>query len=244
MALSSAYKSDIGIRPKYNEDYIFVDDELGLFIIADGMGGHEAGEVASEMAATMLNNLVRSQLQQNQQPSGADIRSILVEGIKTTNAHIYNAGQELEQKRPMGTTILAALVQPSIVYISHVGDSRAYLARDGALIRLTEDDSWSALLASKGLPADLEGRGPMAHVLTQAVGHKPEVKPSFREVFLLTGDWLLLCSDGLWNMLPDDQINTWLNTPEGDPSEIAESLVAAANEGGGKDNISVIVIKV
>jgi protein phosphatase len=208
------------------------------------MGGHEAGEVASEMAATTLNDFIRGELQHKQQLSGANIRSILVEGIKTTNTHIYQAGQELEQKRPMGTTILAALVQPSMAYISHVGDSRAYLAREGSLIRLTEDDSWNALLASKGLPVDLEGKGPMAHVLTQAIGHRPEVKPSFREVVLLPGDWLLLCSDGLWNMLPDDQINARLNTNKSGPSEVVESLVAAANEAGGKDNISVITINI
>jgi len=244
MTILSAYTSDIGVKPTHNEDYVFVDEELGLFIIADGMGGHEAGEIASKMAVTTLNDLVSCELQKNPQLSGVDIRSMLVEAVKTTNMRIYNAGQELEQKRQMGTTLLALLVQSSIAYISHVGDSRAYLARQGSLIRLTEDDSWNALLASKGLPPDLEGKGPMAHVLTQAVGHKPEVKPSFREVILLPGDWLLLCSDGLWNMVPDSLISPIFNAPDAGPSDMVESLVAAAKEAGGKDNISVIAVHI
>lgn len=244
MATVSAYKSDVGLRRRQNEDYVWVNDQLGLYIVADGMGGQEAGDVASEMAATTVANLIDEQLQQQATATSTKtLRDIITGAIETANKIVFEAGQASDQKRRMGCTIVVALIQSTVAYISHVGDSRAYLIRDGRIIRLTEDDSWDALLASRGMKGSAEGESPMSHVLTKAIGHKPELKPSFREVILLPQDLLLLCSDGLWNMLNDEQTLAEIQKSLSRPEQVVEALVAAANEAGGKDNISVVAIK-
>lgn len=245
MAIVSAHKSDVGLRRRHNEDYIWADDEIGLYIVADGMGGQEAGEVASRMAATTVSKLISNQLKNSAQPpSPQAVKELLTQSIQTANTEIFNTGKEKGQKRRMGTTIVVALVQPSVAYISHVGDSRAYLVRNGMLIPLTEDDSWDALLAARGRAKSEDKPGGMSHVLTKAVGHKPEVKPSFRDITLLSGDWLLLCSDGLWNMLEDQQTLNKLKEADSNPDQVVDALVEAANQAGGKDNISVVVVKI
>jgi protein phosphatase len=145
----------------------------------------------------------------------------------------------------MGTTIVVALVRSSVAYISHVGDARAYLARGATLMQLTKDDSWKVQFGDKNLSSKTDiPEGKFDHILTKAIGQDTDLNPSSTEVKLAPGDWLLLCSDGLWNMVEDEQILAELQNESNDPAQVVEALIAAANEAGGKDNISVIAIKI
>jgi len=241
MPIISASKNDIGRNYKRaNEDYIWIDDQVGLYIVADGMGGQEAGEVASQMAATTVAKLMIDQLQAAASRLSADaIRKLMIDAIESANAIVYQASQDAGHRRGMGTTIVMALIQPDTAYISHAGDSRAYLIRPASIIQLTEDDSW-ANFGQKNLGSKTKIGG---HILTKAVGQNSSVDPSFTELPFTMGDTLLLCSDGLWNMLDDEQILAELDQAGDRIDQAAEALVAAANAAGGKDNISVIIIK-
>jgi protein phosphatase len=227
-----------------NDDYVWVDDAVGLYIVADGMGGHESGNVASQMTATTVGPMVIEHLQAETPPYSPElVKTALTAAIESANAAVFQAATEAEQKRKMGTTIVVTLIAGSHVFISHAGDSRAYLARAGQLQQLTEDDSWGAQFAAAGKKTEGE-RGRFDHFLTKSIGQESPIHPSFREFSVEPGDWLLLCSDGLWNMVSDEQILTELQRPEVTPHHVAETLVSAANAAGGKDNISVIAIKI
>ncbi len=246
MTILSAYKSDVGRQRQQNEDYIWVNEQTRLYIVADGMGGHEAGDVASQLAATTVGQMVTGQLKAKTEPlSTAAIRELMTEAIEAANETVFNAAKEAGQKRRMGATIVMALVRPPVAYISHAGDARAYLVRGPILMQLTEDDSWGAQLAAANsrTKANTQKRK-LDHILTKAVGQDSLLKPSFTEVRVASGDWLLLCSDGLWNMVADEQTLAELQKADDDPSQAVEALVAAANDAGGKDNISVVAIKI
>lgn len=246
MTIVAAQKCDIGRKRPQNEDYAWVDEETGLYIVADGMGGHEAGEVASRLAATTVGQFLIEELKDKTEPvSAAVIKELMTEAIETANETVFNAAKAAAQKRRMGATIVVALVRPSIAYISHAGDARAYLARGSTLMQLTEDDSWGAKFAAADTQAKANVQNTrLGHVLTKAVGQESLIKPSFTEVKMTAGDWLLLCSDGLWNMVEDEQTLAELKKAENNPGRAVEALVAAANAAGGKDNITVIAIKI
>lgn len=245
MTILFAYQSDVGLKRNQNEDYIWTDKQTGLFIVADGMGGHEAGEVASELAATTIGELITDQLEANTEPISAEtIQSLIIRAIEIANELVFKKGQEAAQVRPMGTTIVVALVQPALAYISHVGDARAYLIRGATLMRLTKDDTWGAQLETLDASSQekLQSRK-LDSILTKTVGQGSSLEPSFVEVNIAPEDWLLLCSDGLWNMVDDEQILTAFQEPDVTPTAVVKGLVAAANAAGGKDNISIVAIK-
>jgi serine/threonine protein phosphatase PrpC len=242
MKIVSAHKTDIGQVYQRNDDYVWVDDAAGLYILADGMGGHEAGDVASSMTANSVGQAVAVRLA-IQAHSPAQLKKLLTGAIENANEAVFEASQKAEQKRRMGTTIVLALVQESMAYISHAGDSRAYLIRGEAIRQLTEDDSWGAQFASSGVDVAQSEQGRFDHFLTKSVGQEEMLDPSFLEVELKPDDWILLCSDGLWNMVGNDAILAELQQAGDDPAPVVENLVAAANQAGGRDNISVVVIK-
>jgi protein phosphatase len=242
MAIVSAYKTDTGQRRRRNEDFVWVNESARLFIVADGMGGHEAGDVASELAANTVAEWVTSELKDKTEPIlPAIVTRILIDAVEEANKTVFHAAKEAGQKRHMGTTIVVALVRSSVAYISHVGDARAYLARGATLMQLTKDDSWKAQFGPKEMNIS---QGKFDHILTKAIGQDSELDPSSTEVKMAPGDWLLLCSDGLWNMIEDDEILTRLQEADDDPDRAVDTLVAAANAAGGKDNISVAAIKI
>jgi protein phosphatase len=246
MTIASAHESDVGAKRKRNEDYVWVDEPSGLFIVADGMGGHEAGDVASQLAATTVGEIILDELKVRTEPiSPTIIAKMMTDAIETANTIVFNAAQEAGQKRRMGTTIVVALVRSSVTYISHVGDARAYLVRGATLMQLTKDDSWKVEFGARVSPqqAGIQD-SKFDHILTKAIGQDSLLKPSSTEVQITPGDWLLLCSDGLWNMVEDNQILAELQNAGDDPAHAVETLVTAANEAGGKDNISVVAIKV
>src|SRR5262245_36288110 len=141
MPVISAHKSDIGRKKSRNEDFVWVDDQSGLYILADGMGGQEAGEVASELAATTIRTFIEDRLKLNPQDLSTEtVKALLVQALETANTTVFNAAQAAGHRRQMGTTVIVAVHQDSTIYLSHAGDSRAYLVqRNHKLRQLTED---------------------------------------------------------------------------------------------------------
>jgi len=243
MNIAAAYKCNIGRVRQQNDDFVWSDAALGVFIVADGMGGLEAGDVASRMTADTVSSMLAVAFNSAPTPhTEAEIFELMIEAIETANRTVFAAAQTGESKRRMGTTIVAAVVQPDQVYISHAGDSRAYLARGANLTQLTEDDSWGAQFAAVGGGANPQ-KGRFDHFLTKSVGQEWQLDPSFIKLQPQPNDWLILCSDGLWNMVDNQRMLAILNQSEQTPQQAVDALVDAANAAGGKDNISVVVVK-
>jgi serine/threonine protein phosphatase PrpC len=264
MTTVHAQKTDTGRVRDHNEDYVWVDEQAGVYIVADGLGGHEAGEVASGLAATTVGEMIAARIVGGAALLSAEAaRELLTDSIETANEKVSALAEVEKQDQRMGTVIVVALVRPPIVYdihigfgrayflrpcvayISHAGDARAYLVRGSAISLLTEDDSLVAQLVADGAISEVEAREhPQRNLITKMVGQDRPVQPSFAEVALEAGDWLLLCSDGLWGMVDDEAILGHLLEADGDPARVTEALISAANAAGGRDNISVVAIRV
>ncbi len=246
MTFLSAHKSDPGRKLDHNQDYLWLDDAAGIYIVADGMGGQDAGELASELAATTTGEFIRDRLRTAPDPlSTAAAKELIITALETANEAVLTAAQQARQDRPMGAAIVLALVCPPTVYICHAGDARAYLGRDSKLTRLMVDDSWVARLVGAGVITEEQARyHPLGNILTKAVGHESPLEPAFKDVAVAPGDWLLLCSDGLWKMVGDELMMTELQRVNSTPASIVEALVEAANAAGGNDNISLILVKI
>lgn len=224
--------TDVGRVREHNEDSLFVAPPL--FVVADGMGGHAAGEVASELAIQTISDLAPAY------PNGP----MLGMAVETANQAVYNAAQENERRSGMGTTVTAAMVMGGRLVIAQVGDSRAYLLSRGTLQQLTHDHSLMAEMIDAGQITPEEARvHPKRNYITRALGTSPTVRPDLYELNVSAGDRLLLCSDGLSGMIDDDAIKQLLTTFR-DPQTCAEQLVVAANEAGGHDNITAVVVDV
>jgi protein phosphatase len=224
--------TDVGRVREGNEDAYLVDDAMGLVAVADGMGGHRAGEVASSTALEALRAAVNA---------GRPLR----EAIEDANAAVYAKSLTDPSLRGMGTTLTAGtLVAGGTLLVGHVGDSRAYLLHDAELRRLTTDHSLVEELVRDGrLTADEAAVHPQRSIITRALGLDPSVEVDVYPVDLAPGDRILLCSDGLTGMVQSDEIAAALRR-ELDPTRAANSLIDAANSAGGEDNITVIVVAV
>jgi serine/threonine protein phosphatase PrpC len=222
-------KSDIGRARERNEDSLLLSDPL--FAVADGMGGHKGGNVASAMALETLEEAARSgQL------------SELVEKVKEANVHVLGRGEAERDLQGMGTTLTAVKTDGTKAYLVHIGDSRAYLLRDGALQQLTQDHTLVQRMVDEGrLTKEEAEHHPQRSILTRALGVDADAEPDPLTLDLLAGDRLLLCTDGLTGMVGIDRIH---ETLEGEPDAqvAADRLVDAANDAGGEDNITVIVL--
>ncbi|MGH9012947.1 MAG: Stp1/IreP family PP2C-type Ser/Thr phosphatase, partial [Acidimicrobiia bacterium] len=232
MRLVAAKKTDPGRVREGNEDGYLVDDRMGLFAVADGMGGHQAGEVASATALEALRAAVAS---------GEPIR----DAIDRANEAVLERSAGDERLRGMGTTMTAGtLAAGGTLLLGHVGDSRAYLARDGELTQVTEDHSLVEEMVRRGeLTPEQAEVHPRRSVITRALGIEPGVEVDLYPVELHEGDRMLLCSDGLTTMIRAEEIAAILRG-EPDPQRAANTLVEAANAAGGEDNITVLVIDV
>ena len=222
--------TDPGLTRPQNEDGFIV--EPPLYAVADGMGGHRAGEVASRVAlAELLSNAPRT----------ADAKA-LARAVRAANRAVIESAEKSRTRSGMGTTMTAAMVDGAHITIAHVGDSRAYLLHDGRLTRITEDHSMVADLVRQGLLTEEDARfHPQRSVITRALGSDRNMLADLYEVEASPGDRLLLTTDGLTGMLPDDYIAELL-TAETEPQDAATTLVDAANRAGGYDNITVIVV--
>ena len=231
---SYARASDTGRKRRHNEDSFVVQPPL--FAVADGMGGAQAGEVASKLAAAALEETDPGSL------SGPDK---LVSLIREANRRVYERASSDPSTSGMGTTMTVALVEGQHVTIGHVGDSRAYLVREGTLEQLTEDHSLvNELLKSGKLSREEAEVHPQRSVITRAVGTDPDVDVDAFVVDASIGDIFLLCSDGLTDMVADDDIRDTVERHRDDLDRATKSLVSAANRGGGEDNITVVAFQI
>ena len=243
-------QTDVGRRRKLNEDNVLVDDEVGLYAVCDGMGGHNAGEVASKMAIETLESFIQKSHREKEitWPYGLDVNlsfdgNRLKTALALANKRVYKAADNREDYTGMGTTVVAALARENRLTVGSAGDSRCYLVRDGVLSQVTRDDSWVSAAWAEGIltPEEIE-RHPLKNVITKAVGAKDSIDIDIVEQELQPGDVVLLCSDGLHGMIHDDVILSLLH-PIDSLAAAAQSLVDAANEAGGKDNVSVVLVR-
>ncbi len=228
--------TDVGRRRENNQDQLLVDEQRDVYAIADGMGGHAAGEVASSIAIQALAETIKD-------ASEEEANQFLVDAFQEGNRRICESVLARGEWRGMGTTIVALVRRDDRVIIGHVGDSRSYVLRDGALVQLTDDHSWVAEQVRMGLLTNEEAhKHPMRNIVTRAMGNRLELEVDVSERPIHPGDVFLLCSDGLNSMLGDEQISEILSRHQDDPVEACRALIDAANEHGGDDNITVIVL--
>lgn len=234
---------------KINEDSWRVDPDLGVFLVADGMGGHNAGEVASEMAVETILSFMRRTYEGDDVtwPYGIDPKlsfegNRMMTAIRLGNRRVFKAAESRDELSGMGTTVVSAMVDGDRLVFAGVGDSRIYLFTGGHLIQLTRDDSWVATLRAGDPSGDLAAKHPMRHVLTNVVGAREHVDLDVLERPLADGDMLLLCSDGLHGELEDETIAAIMKEGAG-VEATAEKLVNAALDKRAPDNITALVVK-
>jgi protein phosphatase len=231
--------TDIGRVRDHNEDYFSCKtlEESTLFIVADGMGGHDAGEVASRLAVETACKEV-----QDGAKGGYDPQKLLEQAVQRANAEVIREG--LSKGSNMGTTLTLALMKQDRAYIASVGDSRTYWIENGSIRQITEDHSLVAKLVSSGKLTREESRNhPKANLLYRTIGSDENVKVDTFTVDLKRGDSLLLCTDGLWGEVTDEDIHRVCAAGK-DLKAACEKLIQAANENGGKDNITAVVVRV
>jgi protein phosphatase len=225
-------KSDTGRQRRANEDSFFV--RAPLFVVADGMGGAQAGEVASRLAAETFSGGL---------PDDGTSEQRLESRVREANARIHEVSQEDRALNGMGTTITAAYLDGDELALAHVGDSRAYLLRDGELSRLTRDHTLVEELVRRGELTEQEAaEHPQRSIITRALGPEPDVEIDLRTHRVQAGDVLLLCSDGLTGMISEDEVADLL-ARAGSLGDAGRALVHAANEAGGRDNITVVLFR-
>lgn len=226
-------KSDVGRVRQANEDAILTNDPL--YAVADGMGGHIAGDVASATAV----QVIRDRASENPPANDSDLERY----VKDANRTIWTRAHEDPQLHGMGTTCTLLLLDRAGAFLAHVGDSRAYLLRNGQMEQLTEDHTLVARMVREGRITEEEAHHhPQRSIITRALGVDEEVEVDLQRVDLQKGDRLLLCSDGLSSMLADDAIHALLES--GSPDDASQALVDAANDAGGDDNVSVVVLDI
>jgi protein phosphatase len=238
--------TDVGKVRAVNEDDFTVEKSLGLFMVADGLGGQNAGEVASKMAV----ETIKSHLNDEKNPLVGEFKeefsqdtNRMLNGIRLTNSAIYEAGQRNSEQRGMGTTISSVFINGDVMSLAHVGDSRIYRIRKERLERLTMDHSVVEDQLKQGLITKQEAaESKYKNVITRALGAQETIEVDADEQVLLDRDRILLCTDGLTDMVDDEEILRMILRNGDDPQRACEELVDVANSKGGMDNISVILL--
>lgn len=233
-------KTDKGQRRRMNQDYVFASDRpIGrlpnLFLLADGMGGHKAGDYASRYAVEELKTYIMKA-----PPSVPEIR-LLQDGIRDVNRRLFQLSQENEALHGMGTTLVTAFMDGSNLTVSNIGDSRAYLLHGSSLRQITRDHSYVEEMVERGMMR----RGSREYlnarnIITRAVGIEPKVEADFFEVELSEGDYFLLCSDGLFNMVDNESIRSIVQEQSSVEAKV-QALIDMANINGGRDNIGIVL---
>lgn len=242
MKLTAFGLTDVGRRRESNEDDFLLEADRGVYAVADGMGGHAAGEIASHLAIDTLRELLDGSGRPLQDAAGAG--DWLREAVVEANRRICDSIRLHEERRGMGTTVVALVHSGEEAVVGHVGDSRGYLLRGDELIRMTSDHSWVNEQVKLGLMNDdAAQRHPMRNIVTRALGSRTDVAVDLTSVEARPGDVFLLCSDGLNTMLSDGQIHEILLDRRHDPESACHGLVEAANRHGGEDNVTVVVVR-
>jgi protein phosphatase len=250
-ALLIASHTDPGMVRSHNEDSIASIPEKGLVVLADGMGGYNAGEVASGMATTVLTTELRQLLEQHA-PHDIDpkdgkktAQKMLQEQIAKANTSIYQASHSQPQYAGMGTTLVVALFYDNKMMVAHIGDSRLYRMRGDEFSQVTRDHSLLQEQIDAGMLTKEQAKhSTNKNLVTKALGIDPAVEPEIHEYHTRPGDIYLLCSDGLSDMVSDEDIGMALQALGANPNLAAQQLVQMANDNGGRDNVSVILIKI
>jgi serine/threonine protein phosphatase PrpC len=254
LSLAVGARTDRGIKRQHkpNEDNLFAiqaarpnnvqPQGFGLFVVADGMGGHANGQDASRLAIQTIIDFMLPKLSSSNLMNEDDFKDLLTEGVQHANQAVHQ--RNMEERADMGTTMTAALIVGAIAYVANVGDSRTYLYREPeGLAKVTHDHSVVASLVDAGIikPDDVYTH-PKRNQIYRSLGEKPYVEVDTFKVPLQVGDKLLLCSDGLWDMVRDPDIQRVMSAPMPDPLKTGKALIQAALDGGGEDNVSVIVV--
>lgn len=242
--------SDTGLKRPHNEDSAVTDTALGLAVVADGMGGYKAGEVASAIAAQLILNEVRAGIangEANTKVGSAGMsRATLVirDAVAKANAEVFRTAQEVPQCQGMGTTVVVVFYHGDKVSIAHVGDSRVYRLRGNEFKQITRDHSLIQELIDRGFftPEEAAENTPK-NLVTRALGIEQSVEVDVQEQDLQAGEIYLLCSDGLNDMVDDEEIHLTLSKYSANLVQAATELVRLANEKGGKDNVSVVLVR-
>lgn len=235
--------SDIGKKRLHNEDNYALIGDLNLFLLADGMGGHAAGETASKLAIKTVENVVRQHQARLTHPQTAKeaIGAILIESLRKACHHVHQAGLSDIRLHGMGTTLTALLLHNSYAHMAHVGDSRLYRFRAGQLEQVSEDHSLVHEQVKLGIMTKEQAcYSRLKNVITRSIGYLDDVDVDYERFSISPKDTFLLCSDGLTNMVSDHVIADYLSTYA--PAELPGRLIQLANDQGGEDNITLLVI--
>ena len=252
-------KTDIGRERKIDEDYFYAskpEDKIKLFILADGMGGYNAGEVASKIATEEAKNYIEKNFEKNKQ-SKETIVQLLKDAVEYANNAVYKKSQSKKELSGMGTTLDVCLIYNSRIFIAHIGDSRVYRIRKDFMRKITRDDSYVQTLIEDGTITKEEAfNHPKKNMITKAIGCEPKVEPEVYTKTFIKDDIILMTSDGLTNMVKEDEIHNIIkqskeeaklnseNSTENTTKieNVADKLIKQANENGGYDNITVVLI--
>jgi serine/threonine protein phosphatase PrpC len=240
----------VGRQRQHNEDSFLVADDAKLFLVADGMGGHAAGEIASRIAVDSISEFIlHTKEDDGTWPHAYDEHfkrstNRLMAAVRMANTRVLEAMRKDARLRGMGTTVVALLADGDTMSVAHVGDSRAYMVRDGRLQRITNDHSWVFEQVQAGMLTEAEAeKHPLRNVITRALGGALQVSPDASEIELKAGDVFLLCSDGLTGMVPEEEILRVVTQSDGDLQKACQRLIEEANERGGLDNVTAILVK-
>lgn len=229
-------RTDTGKVRDHNEDNFSILEDRKLFIVADGMGGHNAGEVASRVAIESLIDFLPPEKIRSMTKNIEETKHSLIAGFHHANKTVMDMAEKDSALFGMGSTLVACLIKKNTMYTCHVGDSRCYLLDEQeGLCQITTDHTYAAMVTNK------EGKDVPRNALTRAIGFSFTQDPEFHKITIIRGNRILLCSDGLWSMVNNQQIEHILEKSDS-PEEACDTLVHEANEAGGKDNVTALVI--
>jgi PPM family protein phosphatase len=248
--LKAAGLTHVGKQRQHNEDSYLVEAEAHLFLVADGMGGHAAGEIASRIAVDSISEFIlHTKEDDGTWPHAYDEHykrstNRLMAAVRLANTRVLEAMRKDARLRGMGTTVVACLADDETMSFAHVGDSRAYMIRNNQLSRITNDHSWVFEQVQAGMLTEAEAeKHPLRNVITRALGGALQVTPDASEIEMKAGDVYLLCSDGLTGMVPEEEILRVVTQANGDIDRACQVLIDSANERGGLDNVTAILVK-
>lgn len=252
LQIKAVGKTDVGLVRPGNEDYLHLDPDHHVYAVCDGMGGHNAGEVASEMAAHTIGNVFANYANKLGDDTHLSIGrtlppkgELLLQAIRLANRAIYNRAAQDPDQSGMGTTIVAVALEADIMSVAHVGDSRAYLLRERDLLPLTRDHSWIAeIQQTQKLSPEEAGSFVGKNVITRALGVRDTVEVDCRIIKVKAGDKFIMCSDGLCGFADDDEIFDVASKFRDNLEDLTKALVQMANDRGGSDNVTIIALEI
>jgi PPM family protein phosphatase len=250
MEVSAHGLTHVGRQRQHNEDAFLVESGAKLFLVADGMGGHAAGEIASRIAVDSISEFIlHTKEDDGTWPHAYDehytrTTNRLMAALRMANQRVLEAMKKDARLRGMGTTVVACMADDEKMSVAHVGDSRAYLIREGQLSRITNDHSWVFEQVQAGMLTEAEAeKHPLRNVITRALGGALQVTPDASEISAQKGDVFLLCSDGLTGMVPENEILRVVTANASDLQKACQQLIDAANERGGLDNVTAVLVR-